>query len=81
MQKLSKKYRVTIRLRRGVKDISSEAILKTANSNVDLGAGQLYNLRMGKWFEIECAEDFDIENLCKKLLANTVIENYKIEEL
>ena len=81
MQKLSRKYRVSISLRLGVKDIQSEAIFKTANSNVDLGAGQLYNLRMGKWFEIECAEDFDIENLCKKLLANTVIENYKIEEL
>ena len=81
MQKLSRKYRVSVSLRLGVKDIQSEAIFKTANSNVDLGAGQLYNLRMGKWFEIECAEDFDIENLCKKLLANTVIENYKIEEL
>ena len=36
---------------------------------------------MGKWFIIECADGFDIENLCKKLLANSVIENYKIEEL
>jgi phosphoribosylformylglycinamidine (FGAM) synthase PurS component len=75
------KYRVEISLRPGVKDIQSEAILKTANSNVDLGNGQLYNLTMGKWFVIECADGFDIENLCKKLLANSVIENYKIEEL
>lgn len=41
----------------------------------------MYNLRMGKWFVIECADGFDIENLCKKLLANTVIEDYRIEEL
>ena len=75
------KYRIEISLRPGVKDIQSEAILKTANSNVDLGNGQLYNLTMGKWFVIECADDFDIENLCSKLLANSVIENYKIEEL
>ena len=78
---MSKKYRVTISLRQGVKDIQSEAILKTANSNVDLGNNQLYNLTMGKWFVIECEDDFDIDNLCNKLLANSVIENYEIEEL
>ena len=78
---MSKSYRVTISLRPGVKDIQSEAILKTANSNVDLGNNQLYNLIMGKWFVIECEDDFDIDNLCNKLLANSVIENYEIEEL
>ena len=52
-----------------------------ANSAVDLGNGQLYNLTMGKWFVIECEDDFDIDNLCNKLLANSVIENYEIEEL
>lgn len=72
---------MTISLRPGVKDIQSEAILKTANSNVDLGNNQLYNLTMGKWFVIECEDNFDIENLCSKLLANSVIENYDIEEL
>ena len=72
---------MTISLRPGVKDIQSEAILKTANSNVDLGNNQLYNLTMGKWFVIECEDNFDIDNLCNKLLANSVIENYEIEEL
>ena len=72
---------MTISFRPGVKDIQSEAILKTANSNVDLGNNQLYNLTMGKWFVIECEDDFDIDNLCNKLLANSVIENYEIEEL
>ena len=72
---------MTISLRPGVKDIQSEAILKTANSNVDLGNNQLYNLTMGKWFVIECEDDFDIDNLCNKLLTNSVIENYEIEEL
>ena len=72
---------MTISLRPGVKDIQSEAILKTANSNVDLGNNQLYNLTMGTWFVIECEDDFDIDNLCNKLLANSVIENYEIEEL
>ena len=72
------KYRVDISLREGVKDISSEAILKTANGNVDLGNGNLQSLSMGKWFIIECDDDFDIRSLCDKLLANTVIERYDI---
>ena len=46
------KYRIDISLRSGVKDIASEAILKTANGNADLGNGKLQSLSMGKWFII-----------------------------
>jgi phosphoribosylformylglycinamidine (FGAM) synthase PurS component len=77
----SKKYRITINLRPGINNAGAEAILKMANSNVDLGNSQLYSLTMGKWFMIECAVDFDIDKLCSGLLANLVIEDYKIEEL
>ena len=75
------KYRVDISLREGVKDIASEAILKTANGNVDLGNNKLQSLSMGKWFIIECDDDFDIRSLCEKLLANTVIERYDIRTI
>ena len=75
------KYRVDISLREGVKDIASEAILKTANGNVDLGNNKLQSLSMGKWFIIECDVDFDIGSLCDKLLANTVIERYDIRTI
>ena len=75
------KYRIDISLRSGVKDIASEAILKTANGNVDLGNGKLQSLSMGKWFIIECDDDFDIKSLCDKLLANTVIERYDIRTI
>jgi len=75
------KYRVDISLREGVKDIASEAILKTANGNVDLGNNKLQSLSMGKWFIIECDDDFDIRSLCDKLLANTVIERYDIRTI
>ena len=68
-------------MRSGVKDIQSEAIMKSANSNVDLGDGKLVGFRMGKWMEVETQEGFDIENLCEKLLANTVIEEYKVERI
>ena len=75
------KYRLDISLREGVKDIASEAILKTANGNVDLGNNKLQSLSMGKWFIIECDDDFDIKSLCEKLLANTVIERYDIRTI
>ena len=75
------KYRVDISLREGVKDIASEAILKTANGNKDLGNNKLQSLSMGKWFIIECDDDFDIKLLCEKLLANTVIERYDIRTI
>ena len=75
------KYRVDISLREGVKDIASEAILKTANGNVDLGNNKLQSLSMGKWFIIECDDDFDIKSVCEKLLANTVIERYDIRTI
>ena len=74
------KYRIDISLRAGVKDIASEAILKTANGNADLGNNKLQSLSMGKWFIIECDDDFDIRSLCEKLLSNTVIERYEIVE-
>ena len=75
------KYRVDISVRERVKDIASEAILKTANGNVDLGNNKLQSLSMGKWFIIECDDDFDIKSLCEKLLANTVIERYDIRTI
>ena len=75
------KYRIDISLRSGVKDIASEAILKTANGNAALGNGKLQSLSMGKWFIIECDDDFDIRSLCEKLLANTVIERYDIRTI
>jgi len=80
MQKL-RKYRISIIIRQGVNNIEAEAIFNMANKAVDLGNNQLYSLTMGKWFVLECADDFDVDHLCNKLLANMVIEDYTIEEL
>tara|TARA_Y100001963_G_C6756422_1_gene437095 strand:- start:229 stop:468 length:240 start_codon:yes stop_codon:yes gene_type:complete len=75
------KYRIDISLREGVKDIASEAILRTANVNEELGNGKLQSLSMGKYFIIECDDNFPINTLCEKLLANTVIERYEIKTI
>jgi len=75
------KYRIDISLKDGVKDIQSEAILKTVRGNKDLGGNAINSLAMGKWFIIECDDDFDMHILCEKLLANSVIERYDIKTI
>ena len=49
-----------------------------------MGFKDINEVRQGKYFEIEVKEEDPekakdlVENMCKKLLANLVIENYKI---
>ena len=43
----------------------------------------MQDVRQGKLIELEVADDTDdaaIDSMCRKLLANTVIENYRIEK-
>ena len=50
----------------------------------NMGYNNIVNVRQGKFFEIELNESDNnkakkvIEEICKKLLANTIIEDYKI---
>ena len=49
-----------------------------------LGFSGVNDVRAGKLIELDLAEgtsDSDIEEMCRKLLANTVIENFRIERL
>ena len=51
----------------------------------NMGYNNIINIRQGKFFEIEINESdkekakIFVEEICKKLLANTVIEDYKID--
>tara|TARA_Y100000591_G_scaffold269861_1_gene244540 strand:- start:92 stop:325 length:234 start_codon:yes stop_codon:yes gene_type:complete len=75
------KIKVIVTLKNGVLDPQGKAILQTLNgmsySNID-------EVRQGKFFEINVNEDNEekakaqVEEICKKLLANLVIEDYKI---
>ena len=60
---------------------------KVINQALDgMGFKNVNEVRQGKYFEIEVNENDQkkaqdlVENMCKKLLANLVIENYKIIE-
>ena len=76
------KARIHVTLKNGVLDPQGKAI-EHALSN--LGFGGVDAARQGKLIELDLSEtDRDaalanVEEMCRKLLANTVIENYSIE--
>jgi phosphoribosylformylglycinamidine synthase len=73
------KTRVTITLKNGVLDPQGKAIHHALEG---LGFSGVNEVRAGKLIELDLADsvsDEDIEAMCRKLLANTVIENFHIE--
>ena len=76
------KVRVTVMLKGGILDPQGEAVKHTLNS---LGYNQVKTIRQGKVIEINLDETSEekakqnIEKMCEKLLANTVVEDYEIE--
>ncbi|PPD14039.1 MAG: phosphoribosylformylglycinamidine synthase [Methylobacterium sp.] len=76
------KARVTVTLKNGVLDPQGKAIEGALKS---FGLDGIGSVRQGKVFDIEVdtadktrAEDL-LKQACEKLLANTVVENYRIE--
>lgn len=75
------KARVTITLKPGVLDPQGRAI---RNALAGLGFAGVEGVRQGKVIELDLADgtsDATIDEMAKRLLANTVIENYRIERL
>ena len=75
------KARVFVTLKHGVLDPQGKAILHALEG---LGFSGINDVRAGKLIELDLAEgasEADIEDMCRKLLANTVIENFRIERL
>ena len=74
--------RVHITLKQGVLDPQGKAIHRALGT---LGFEGVEDVRQGKVIDIELAEEDEaaarakVEEMCRKLLANTVIENYAIE--
>ena len=76
------KARVHVMLKNGVLDPQGKAVQHALGS---LGFGGVNDVRQGKVIELELTENdaekarATVEQMCKNLLANTVIENYAIE--
>ena len=75
------KISVIITLKKDVLDPQGKVIHQTLDG---MGFNNVNEVRQGKYFEIDTREDDPkkakdkVEEMCKKLLANLVIENYKI---
>ncbi|HEX8585455.1 MAG TPA: phosphoribosylformylglycinamidine synthase subunit PurS [Allosphingosinicella sp.] len=73
------KTRVYVTLKNGVLDPQGKAIHHALEG---LGFEGVNDVRAGKLIELDLADgvsDEDVEAMCRKLLANTVIENFRIE--
>jgi len=75
------KVKVIVTLKDGVLDPQGKAIQQTLNG---MSFSDVKQVRQGKYFDIEVNIEDEkkakakIEEMCKKLLANLVIEDYKI---
>ena len=75
------KIKVVVTLKNGVLDPQGKAIQQTLNG---MGFPEVESVRQGKYFDLEINEKDETrakskaEEMCKKLLANLVIEDFKI---
>ncbi len=78
------KFSVIITLKKDVLDPQGKVVQQTLQS---MGINALKSLRQGKYIEIELNELNEkkahdiVENMCKKLLVNLIIEEYKINKI
>jgi phosphoribosylformylglycinamidine synthase len=78
------KISVIITLKKDVLDPQGKVIHQTLDG---MGFKDVNEIRQGKYFEIDVQENDNtiakkiVEDMCDKLLANLVIENYKIIEI
>ena len=78
------KARVTVMLKSGVLDVQGEAVRHALGT---LGFAGVSAVRQGKVIELDltatdaAAAEAEVKAMCEKLLANTVIESYRVEIL
>ena len=78
------KYSVTVTLKKDVLDPQGKVV---QNTLANLGMDSLKSIRQGKFFEIEIDENDQkkasekVEEMCKKLLVNLIIEDYEINKI
>ncbi len=78
------KFSVTVTLKKDVLDPQGKVV---QNTLINIGMSNLKNIRQGKYFEIEVDENNQsiaekkVDEMCKKLLVNLIIEDYKINKI
>jgi len=78
------KFSVTVTLKKDVLDPQGKVVQQTLQN---MGMKTLKELRQGKYFEIEINENDEnkakdkVDEMCKKLLTNLIIEDFKVSKL
>jgi|TARA_B110001452_G_C14998386_1_gene349049 phosphoribosylformylglycinamidine synthase subunit PurS len=78
------KFSITVCLKKDVLDPQGKVVEQTL---INLGMNTLKEIRQGKYFEININENDEkkakdkIDIMCKKLLVNLIIEDYKISKI
>ena len=78
------KFSVIVTLKKDVLDPQGKVV---QNTLINMGMNNLKYIRQGKHFEIEVDENNEItaqkkiDEMCKKLLVNLIIEDYKINKI
>ena len=81
LKKNKLKFSVTVTLKKDVLDPQGKVVQNTLRN---MGMNNLKNIRQGKHFEIEVDEkdqtkaEKKVDEMCRKLLVNLIIEDYKI---
>jgi phosphoribosylformylglycinamidine synthase subunit PurS len=80
---MAKNVRVYVTLKRGVLDPQGSAVARALRS---MGYAEVEDVRLGKFIEVALADGQGeaeakkrLEEMCRRLLANTVIEDYRFE--
>ncbi len=84
LKKNKLKFSVTVTLKKDVLDPQGKVVQNTLQN---LGMDNLKSIRQGKYFEIELNDNDQkkaeqkVDDMCKKLLANLIIEDYKVSKI
>lgn len=80
---MAKKVRVFVTLKRGVLDPQGSAVGRALRT---IGYDEVEDVRLGKYIEVTLREGQSeadakqrLDEMCRRLLANTVIEDYRFE--
>ena len=78
------KFSVTVTLKKDVLDPQGKVVQQTLQN---MGMSTLKSLRQGKYFEIDIVENNEekakekVNEMCKKILANLIIEDFNITKI
>jgi phosphoribosylformylglycinamidine synthase len=72
------RFRVLIRPKEGILDPQGKAVERALPA---LGFGGARNVHVGRLVELDVEDPAQVDEMCRRLLANTLIEEYEVQAL